>query len=98
MVEEINKIRTERSLPRQFISAELARIARDTGLQVYSVHGEGGIGAYRSQRSERLAVDMYKIYADLAAELGALVVPIHAGVPATTDKAAGLSQLRTSVA
>lgn len=77
--------------------AELARIAEDTGVRVYSVHAEGGFGSYRGNRSERLAVDMCKVYADLAAELGALVVTCHAGAPEAGSREEGLEQLRASL-
>ena len=36
--------------------------------------------------SERLSVDLCKAYADLAAELGAPVVTMHAGLPAEGDR------------
>ncbi|MBT4499924.1 MAG: sugar phosphate isomerase/epimerase [Gemmatimonadetes bacterium] len=77
--------------------AELARIAEDTGVRVCSVHAEGGFGSYRGNRSERLAVDMCKAYADLAAELEASVVVCHAGVPEARSREEGLEQLRASV-
>lgn len=76
---------------------ELRRISADTGVRVYSVHAEGGIGASRGRRSERLAVDMCKIFADLAEELGAAVVVIHAGLPGNQDRAAAVDQLRASL-
>jgi len=77
--------------------AELARIAGDMGVRVYSVHAEGGFGSYRGNRSELLAVDMCKAYADLAAELGAIVVTCHAGAPEAGSREEGLEQLRVSV-
>ena len=77
--------------------AELAHIAEDVGVRVCSVHAEGGFGSYRGNRSERLAVDMCRAYADLAAELGASVVVCHAGVPKAQSREEGLEQLRTSV-
>jgi len=76
---------------------ELARIAEDTAVRVYSVHAEGGLGGYRGKRSERLAVDLCKSYADLAAELGALVVTCHAGLPDARNRGRALRQLRSSI-
>ncbi|MBT3345334.1 MAG: sugar phosphate isomerase/epimerase [Gemmatimonadetes bacterium] len=77
--------------------AELACIAADVGIGVYSVHAEGGIGGYRGRRSEQLAVDVLKCFADLAAELGARVVPFHAGLDATQDRDRAECELRSSL-
>lgn len=59
---------------------ELRRVADDTGVSVYAVHAEGGLGGYRGPRSEQLAIDSHRAYADLATELGAPVVTMHAGL------------------
>lgn len=77
--------------------AELFRIAEDIGVRVYSVHAEGGLGSCRGKRSERFAVDLCKSYADLAAELGALVVTCHAGLPAARSRREALKQLHSSI-
>lgn len=76
---------------------ELARIAADVGLRIHTVHAEGGIGGYRGQRSEQMAIDILRAFADLAAELGASVVPFHAGLCKTLDPAAAQRQLHTSI-
>ncbi|MFC1452142.1 TIM barrel protein [Verrucomicrobiota bacterium] len=77
--------------------AELSRIAADTGLRVYAVHAEGGLGSYRGKRSERFALDLCKCYADLAAELGAMVVTCHAGLPDMRSRREALRQLQSSI-
>jgi sugar phosphate isomerase/epimerase len=59
---------------------ELRRVASDCGIAVYAVHAEGGLGAFRGARTERQAIDACKAFGDLAAELGAAVVTIHAGL------------------
>ena len=59
--------------------AELRRISRDTGVGVYSVHAECGLGASSGTRTEAQAIDSCKKFADIASELGAVSVTIHAG-------------------
>jgi sugar phosphate isomerase/epimerase/protein-tyrosine-phosphatase len=76
---------------------ELRQIADATGVRIASVHAEGGIGGYRGARSERLAVDLCKVYADLAAELGAPVVTMHAGLAAGQDRDRATVLLRESL-
>jgi protein-tyrosine-phosphatase/sugar phosphate isomerase/epimerase len=76
---------------------ELRRIAEDTNVRIYSVHAEGGIGLSSNSRTEQLAVDLYKAYADLAAELSAVLVPIHAFLPELEDRSIAEDQLRSSL-
>ncbi len=76
---------------------ELCRTADETGVRVYSVHADGGLGAYRGDRSERFAVDVCKTYADLAAELGASIVTIHAGLPGDASPSEGKELLGRSL-
>ena len=59
--------------------AQLARISRDTGVAVFSVHAECGLGASSGTRTEAYAIDSLKRFADLAVELGAVSVTMHAG-------------------
>ena len=61
---------------------------------VVPIHAEGGLGSYRGDRSERLAVDVCRAFADLAAELGATIVPFHAGLPDVPDRADAMRRLR----
>ncbi len=77
--------------------SELARISGDYGVEVYSVHAEGGIGGCRGGRSERVGVDLYKSYADLAAEVGAPVVVCHAEPPDEQEGAAAVREFRSSL-
>lgn len=76
---------------------ELSRIAADTSVAVHSVHAEGGLGGYRGDRTELLAVDICRTFADLAAELGATLVPFHAGLVDGPDRATAIRQLRASL-
>jgi len=76
---------------------ELADVAKDTGVRVYSVHAEGGLGACSGPRSERMAVDLFRSFADLAAELGAPLVTIHGDLPRDTGRGAAQAQLRVSL-
>ena len=76
---------------------ELSRVAADIGVRVHSIHAEGGLGGYRGDRSELLAVDVCRAFADLAAELGAVVVAFHAGLPDAPDRPAAVRQLRASL-
>jgi len=76
---------------------ELRQSLVDTGVRLYSVHAAGGIGGMRGGRSERLSVDLCKAYADLAAELGAPIVTMHAGLPPDGEKVAETRQLRRSL-
>lgn len=59
---------------------ELARIADDTGVRIFSVHSEGHNIPPEGVFAQRRAIDLAKTFADLAAELGALVVPLHLGL------------------
>jgi len=76
---------------------ELRRVADDTGVRIYAVHAAGGLGAMRDDCSERLSVDLYKTYADLAAELGAPVVSLHAGLVRGADRDLARAELRHSL-
>ena len=76
---------------------ELRHVADATGIRVSSVHAEGGIGGYRGARSEALAVDLCKAYADLAAELGVPVVTMHAGLPSAASRDGAAAALRESL-
>lgn len=76
---------------------DLRRVAQGAGVAVFAVHAEGGLGGYRGARTERLAVDLCKAYADLAAQLGAPVVTIHAGLDPVPDRATAVTRLRSSI-
>jgi len=73
---------------------ELARIAADTGVDIYSVHADGATLPVAEPNERQLAVDVAKAYADLAAQLGAQIVPIHAGLPDDMDKDVAMDVLR----
>jgi sugar phosphate isomerase/epimerase len=76
---------------------ELARIAEASGIRVFSVHAEGRWLPPEDPKARRTALDMAKTYADLAAELGALVVPIHAGLPRGMEREAAEECLRQAL-
>ena len=76
---------------------ELARIAADTGVAIYSVHCDGAKLPAVDAKERRLGLDLAKAYADLAAQLGAHVVPIHAGPPDDIDKDAAIDVLRQAL-
>jgi sugar phosphate isomerase/epimerase/protein-tyrosine-phosphatase len=76
---------------------ELRDIADSTGVQVSSVHAEGGLGVCRGTRSERLAVDIYRAFADLAAEVGAGLVVLHADLPRDMDRGEARRRLEETI-
>ncbi len=76
---------------------ELARIAGDTGVRVYSVHAEGASLPHADPGPRRTAMDLIKTFADLAAELGALIVPFHAGLPAGMERQKAGDRLRSAL-
>jgi len=71
---------------------ELARVAGDCGVEVYSVHAESEFGVHPGDPSEQRVVDLCKSYADLAAELGAAVVVCHADLQQARDALDDLAQ------
>jgi len=71
---------------------ELARVAGDCGVEVFSVHAEGEFGVHPGDPSEQRVVDRCKSYADLAAELGSAVVVCHADVQQARDALDDLAQ------
>ena len=76
---------------------ELTRIAADTGVDIYSIHADGAKLPAVDPNERQLAVDTAKAYADLAAQVGAQVVPIHAGLPDDMDKAEAEALLRRTL-
>jgi len=76
--------------------AELHRVSRDTGVAVFSVHAECGLGASSGTRTEPQAIDSCKKFADIAAQLSAVSVTIHAG-RASDELHASFAQLRDHV-
>lgn len=76
---------------------ELAQIAADTGVRIYSVHAVGDCLPPVDEQRRRTAMDLAKTFADLAVELGALVVPIHAGLPQGMERGAAEECLRETL-
>jgi len=76
---------------------ELRQSLADTGVRLYSVHAAGGLGGMRMGHSEGLSVDLCKAYADLAADLGAPIVTMHAGLPDGGEKDANTRHLFRSL-
>lgn len=68
---------------------DLAAAASDNGISVYSVHAVGDRVTQADPRHRRLMIDLAKSSADVAAMLGASVVPFHAGLPKGMERAAG---------
>ena len=77
---------------------ELARVATDHGVAIYSVHADGARLPAPNPSRWQLAVDMAKTYADLAALLGAQVVVIHAGLADGVSPCAAKGILRHTLA
>ena len=76
---------------------ELARIAADTGVSIYSVHADGARLPAVNPKERQQTVDTAKAYGDLAAQLGAQVVPIHAGLPDDMEKNEAEALLRKTL-
>jgi len=76
---------------------ELRQSLVDADVRLYSIHAAGGIGGMSGGRSERLSLDLCKAYADLAADLGASIVTMHAGLPPDGEKNERTRQLRRSL-
>ena len=77
---------------------ELARIAADTGVGIFSVHAVGGNLPPTDKHRRRTAIDLTRTFADLVAELGALVVPIHVGLPQGRERERAEACLRETLA
>lgn len=73
---------------------ELKRVAADTKVRIDSVHAAAGLGCFRMGHGHALAMDLLKAHADLAAELGACVVPMHAGPTPDEPRADAIRRLR----
>lgn len=76
---------------------ELGRVAADTGVNIFAVHAAGGVAGLRGGHSHELALDLCKVYADLAADLGAPVVTMHAGLDQGKDTAKATRRLRQTL-
>ena len=76
---------------------ELRKAAEDTGIPIVAVHAVAGIGGTRGGASERLSVDLQKAGADVAAELGAPLVVMHAGLVKDAERPAAVRELRRSL-
>lgn len=76
----------------------LAAAASDNGIRIYSVHAVGDWVTQAEPRRRRLMLDLAKASADVAAMLGAAVVPIHAGLPKGLERAEGEAVLRDVLA
>ena len=77
---------------------DLARVAADTGVRIYAVHAEGHTLPPAHAVARRTAIDLARTFADLAAELGALVVPMHAGLPEEMERGRAVDCLRGTLA
>ena len=73
---------------------ELRRVADDTGVRVYSVHAAGGIGGLGTGHPDEMSLDLCRAYTDLAACLGAVIVMMHAGLPADAEREQASDWLR----
>ena len=76
----------------------LQRTARQTGVAICAVHAEGAFLPPPDPARRRVAVDLARTFADLAAELGAPVVTIHAGLPPGVEHADAMAILRDTLA
>ncbi|MBI2438807.1 MAG: TIM barrel protein [Lentisphaerae bacterium] len=73
---------------------ELAAAASDNGIRIFSVHAVGDWVTQTEPRHRRLMIDLAKASADVAAMLGAHVIPFHAGLPQGLERAAGEAVLQ----
>lgn len=73
---------------------ELASAASDNGIRIYSVHAVGDWVTPAEPRHRRLMIDLAKTSADVAAMLGASVVPFHAGLPNGMERTEGEAVLQ----
>ncbi|MBI2440635.1 MAG: TIM barrel protein [Lentisphaerae bacterium] len=77
---------------------ELAAAASDNGIRIYSVHAVGDWVTQVEPQRRRLMIDLAKASADVAAMLGASVIPFHAGLPQGLERAEGEAVLRDVLA
>lgn len=73
---------------------ELRTVVDDCGLHIYSVHSAGGLGCMAMGHSRTMARELIKVQAELACELGASVVPMHAGPNPQLEREVAIRQLR----
>ena len=76
---------------------ELASVAADTGVEIFSVHSSTCWFPLRGDKQNRMAIDLCRTFADLTAELGAQVVVIHAGLNTDLDPSVSAPLLRDAL-